>query len=124
MQECNLVVIGGPRSPFTGQELKEIRAYIENGGSVLIMMNEGGENKAQTNINAMLEQFGIFVNTDCVIRKAFQKYLHPKEAFIGNGVLNKELVRVANGEAKQETQKQGKYAKRYRDTKDETTELD
>jgi len=50
--------------------------------------------------------------------------LHPKEAFIGNGVLNKELVRVANGEAKQETQKQGKYAKRYRDTKDETTELD
>lgn len=103
MQECNLVVIGGPRSPFTGQELKEVRAYIENGGSVLVMMSEGGENKAQTNINAMLEQFGIFVNTDCVIRKAFQKYLHPKEAFIGNGVLNKELVRVAKGEAKQES---------------------
>lgn len=46
MQECNLVVIGGPRSPFTGQELKEVRAYIENGGSVLVMMSEGGENKA------------------------------------------------------------------------------
>ncbi len=53
-----------------------------------------------TNINAMLEQFGIFVNTDCVIRKAFAKYLHPKEAFIGNGILNKELVRVAKGEPK------------------------
>jgi intraflagellar transport protein 52 len=48
----------------------------------------------------MLEQFGIFVNTDCVIRKAFCKYLHPKEAYIGNGILNKELVRVAKGEAK------------------------
>jgi intraflagellar transport protein 52 len=48
----------------------------------------------------MLEQFGIFVNADAVIRKAFYKYLHPKEAFIGNGVLNKELVRVAKGEPK------------------------
>ena len=48
----------------------------------------------------LLEQFGIFVNTDCVIRKAFCKYLHPKEAYIGNGILNKELVRVAKGEAK------------------------
>ena len=63
-------------------------------------MNEGGETKMNTNINAMLEQFGIFVNTDCVIRKAFCKYLHPKEAYIGNGILNKELVRVAKGEAK------------------------
>jgi intraflagellar transport protein 52 len=50
----------------------------------------------------MLEQFNIFVNSDCIIRKSFHKYLHPKEAFVGNGVLNKDLVRVAKGEAKQE----------------------
>ena len=100
MEQTNLVLIGGPKMPFTSQEIKELRHYIENGGSVLVIMNEGGEQKMQTNINALLEQFGIFVNTDCVIRKAFQKYLHPKEAYIGNGVLNKELVRVAKGEAK------------------------
>jgi len=124
MAETNLVLLGGPRMPFTAKELQEVRQYIEAGGSALVIMNEGGETKMNTNINAMLEQFGIFVNTDCVIRKAFAKYLHPKEAFIGNGVLNKELVRVANGEAKQEAAKQGKYAKRYRDTKDEAVELD
>ena len=45
MAEANLVVLGGPRTPFTGQELKEIRQYIEAGGSVLVMMNEGGESK-------------------------------------------------------------------------------
>lgn len=73
---------------------------MEAGGSVFISMAEGGENKAQTNINAMLEQIGISVNSDSVIRKSFYKYLHPKEAFVGNGCLNKELVRVANGEAK------------------------
>jgi intraflagellar transport protein 52 len=60
---------------------------------VLLFMHEGGENKLQTNINAMLEQLGISVNNDTVVRKTFYKYLHPKEAFIGNGVLNHELVR-------------------------------
>ena len=56
-------------------------------------MSEGGEGKLGTNINAMLEQIGISVNNDSVIRKTFYKYLHPKEAYIGNGVLNNELVR-------------------------------
>lgn len=91
--------------PFTSDELREVHKYIEEGGSAIIMMGEGGELKATTNINALLEQFGIFINTDSVIRKAFHKYLHPKEAFIGNGCLNKDLVRVANGEAKAESQK-------------------
>lgn len=58
-------------------------------------MSEGGEQKLGTNINAMLEQIGISVNSDSVIRKTFYKYLHPKETYIGNGVLNNELVRQA-----------------------------
>lgn len=110
--------------PFTAQELQDIRAYIENGGSVFLIMNEGGEQKMGTNINAMLEQVGISVNTDSVIRKAFFKYLHPKEAFVGNGCLNKELVRVAKGEARRGAAKQGKYAKRYKDTSDDLAERD
>jgi intraflagellar transport protein 52 len=94
--------------------------YIEHGGSVFLMMSEGGENKANTNINAMLEQVGISVNTDSVIRKAFYKYLHPKEAYVGNGCLNDELVRVAHGEAKKTKPKQGKYTKRYKDESETT----
>lgn len=99
LRECSLLLLGAPKLPFTAQELQDIRLYIEHGGSVMIVMSEGGENKLQTNINAMLEQVGISCNTDSVIRKSFYKYLHPKEAFVGNGILNKELVRVANGEA-------------------------
>ena len=87
-------------------------------------MAEGGENKLSTNINAMLEQVGISVNTDSVIRKSFYKYLHPKEAFVGNGVLNKELVRVANGQAETEEKKAGKYTKRYKDNADELADRD
>lgn len=89
--------------------------YVEHGGSVFLCMSEGGENRANTNINAMLEQVGISVNTDSVIRKSFYKYLHPKEAFVGNGCLNQELARVANGELRKEAPKKGKYTKRYKD---------
>lgn len=85
----------------------------------MLMLSEGGEQRLGTNINAMLEQLGVSVNADSVIRKAFHKYLHPKEAFIANGVLNKELVRVAHGQPRQNEAAQGKYAKRYRDTKDD-----
>ncbi len=59
-------------------------------------MAEGGEQKMGTNINAMLEQLGISVNSDSVIRRTFYKYLHPKEAYVANGVLNNELVRYGN----------------------------
>lgn len=65
---------------------------------------------------------GISVNNDSVIRKTFYKYLHPKEAFVANGILNDELVRVAQGKEKQGTA--GKYGKRYRDTKDELNTRD
>ena len=100
LQTQQLLLLGGPRLPFTGHELQYIKQYIEGGGNALIIMQEGGESRLETNINAFLEQVGISVNSDSVIRKHFYKYLHPKEAFIGNGILNKELVRVAKGEAK------------------------
>ena len=41
----------------------------------------------------MLEQLGISVNSDSVIRKSFFKYLHPKEAYVSSGILKNELVR-------------------------------
>lgn len=124
LAELHLVVLGGPRAPFSGHELQNLMQYVESGGSVLIALNEGGEQGLSTNINAMLEQVGISCNSDTVIRKHFFKYLHPKEAFVGNGCMSKELVRVANGEAKTAKSAPGKYAKRIRDVKEELTERD
>jgi len=86
-------LLGAPRQPFNAQELQDIRRYLDEGGCVLVMMAEGGEQKLGTNINAMLEQLGISVNSDSVIRRTFYKYLHPKEAYVANGILNNELVR-------------------------------
>jgi len=82
------LLLGGPRSPFTGQELNDIRKFIDEGGKAVILLAEGGEHKLQTNINFLLEQLGIYVNNDAVIRKTFFKYLHPKECYVSNGILN------------------------------------
>lgn len=50
-----MLLLGGPRAPFNTSEINDIRKYIEEGGKVMLMMHEGGENKLGTNINALLE---------------------------------------------------------------------
>ena len=35
---------------------------METGGSLLVMMGEGGESRFETNLNFLLEDYGIYVN--------------------------------------------------------------
>ena len=42
--------------------------FIDKGGSVMIMLGEGGESKYGTNINFLLEEYGIMINPDAVCR--------------------------------------------------------
>jgi hypothetical protein len=46
--------------------------YVRNGGSMLVLMYEGGEEKLPTNINFLLEQWGIFAKPDAIVPR-----LHP-----------------------------------------------
>lgn len=39
-----------------------VKKYVETGGSLLVMLGEGGESKYETNINFLLEEYGIMVN--------------------------------------------------------------
>ena len=55
------------------------------------MLGEGGEKRFGTNINFLLEEYGIMVNSDCVVRTNYHKYFHPKECLISNGVLNRGI---------------------------------
>ena len=52
-------------------------------------------------MNYLLEQYGISINNDCVVRTAFYKYLHPKEVYIQSGILNNEVTRVALSQPKE-----------------------
>ena len=62
-------------------------------GSLLVFA--GGEKRFDTNINFFLEEYGIMINTDAVVRTNYHKYFHPKECLISNGVLNRALSEAA-----------------------------
>jgi len=103
----SLAVFAGPREMFSSDEFEAIKEYINSEGSVLFLLGEGGETKCNTNVNYLLEEFGIMVNNDAVARTTFYKYLHPKEVFISNGILCDDIVRCANGEKRRDKEKDG-----------------
>merc|ERR1712110_499797 len=73
-------------------------------------MNEGGESKLNTNVNAMLEQVGISVNSDSVV---------------GNSCLSEPLVKACSGKKEGDDEKKpGKYSRKYRDTNDDLNNRD
>eukprot|EP00794_Sanderia_malayensis_P004664 gene4664-5273_t len=91
----NVLVFAGPREKFKASEFDAIKQYLEKGGNVLVMMSEGGETTFKTNVNFLLEDYGVMVNTDAVVRTSYYKYFHPKEAYISNGILNREVNKAA-----------------------------
>ncbi|KAF6728561.1 Intraflagellar transport-like protein 52 [Oryzias melastigma] len=95
LKGVKLWVSAGPREKFTASELEVLKHYLDGGGNMLVMLGEGGEMKYDTNINFLLEEFGVFVNNDAVVRNTYYKYFHPKEALVSNGVLNREISRAA-----------------------------
>lgn len=102
LQVANLVIFAGPREMFTSDEFAAIKDYLNEGGSILFLVGEGGEGKSNTNVNYLLEEFGMSINSDAVVRTVYHKYHHPKECLITHGVLCQDLVRSASGEKKKE----------------------
>uniref|UniRef100_A0A5F8AJ77 Intraflagellar transport 52 n=2 Tax=Macaca TaxID=9539 RepID=A0A5F8AJ77_MACMU len=90
-----LWITAGPREKFTAAEFEILKKYLDSGGDVLVMLGEGGESRFDTNINFLLEEYGIMVNNDAVVRNVYHKYFHPKEALVSSGVLNREISRAA-----------------------------
>lgn len=45
IKNSNLFIIGGPKKNFTSAEFEALHNYMDNGGSVLILTGEGGEEK-------------------------------------------------------------------------------
>uniref|UniRef100_A0A3Q1HNZ1 Uncharacterized protein n=1 Tax=Anabas testudineus TaxID=64144 RepID=A0A3Q1HNZ1_ANATE len=95
LKGVKLWITAGPREKFTASELEVLKQYLDGGGNILVMLGEGGEMKYDTNINFLLEEFGVMVNNDSVVRNVYYKYFHPKEALVSNGVLNREISRAA-----------------------------
>jgi intraflagellar transport protein 52 len=71
-----------------------IKKYFEEGGSVYIALGEGGCEKNNTNLNFLLEDYGVSFNTDSVVRTSYSKYLHPKECYIEEGKFHSEFAKT------------------------------
>lgn len=89
--EASINVFAAPREMFSMAELKALKTYVDGGGSVLITGHEGGEGAMKTNVNYLLEQYGLSINSDAVVRTVYYKYAHPKEVLITDGILNREV---------------------------------
>lgn len=72
----SLLIMPNPNRKFTTQEYEELKNYILAGGSILILLAEMGEKMSNSNINYFLEDFGIAVNNDTVIRTSFVKVIN------------------------------------------------
>lgn len=92
---AKILILAAPREKFKASEFEAIKHFLSSGGSVLVMSGEGGEQNMKTNINFLLEEYGIMVNSDSVVRTSYYKYFHPKEALIPNGVLNRAINQAA-----------------------------
>ncbi|XP_018043997.1 PREDICTED: intraflagellar transport protein 52 homolog [Atta colombica] len=91
LTNAKILVLPGPLSKFTELEMNSIRTFLNSGGNILVTLGEGGENKSNTNINFLLEEFGIMVNNDSVIRMSYSQTMHPKESLISQGLSNKSI---------------------------------
>ncbi|PHJ15564.1 intraflagellar transport 52 (protein ngd5) family protein [Cystoisospora suis] len=94
LQDVSVLVLAHPTQPFTAEELEALKVYFESGGSVLVLLGEGGESRTGTNINYFLEEYGMTVCADAVVRMsvASPAYLHPKEVLINDGMLCKNAL--------------------------------
>ncbi|KAL4716458.1 hypothetical protein ACJJTC_015886 [Scirpophaga incertulas] len=93
LEDIKILVIPGPQNAFNDDELASMKAVVDRGDSVLVMMSDGGEERMNTNINFFLEEYGIVVNNDCVVRSKYHKYYHPKECHISNGIINRSVMK-------------------------------
>lgn len=104
LKGAQICVLGCPREKYTKAELEVFKRYVKQGGSVLVLLSEGGETRNNTNINAWLEEYGIFINNDAVVRTMHYKYLHPKEVFISDGILNRGILAAVGGNKAQDSE--------------------
>ncbi|KAJ3105814.1 Intraflagellar transport protein 52 [Phlyctochytrium planicorne] len=95
VSDASMLIFGAPKEKFSMSEFGVLKQYLEKGGSILYLAGEGGEASYNTNFNYLLEEYGIMVNPDAVTRTVYHKYLHPKEVYVSNGILNREINKAA-----------------------------
>ena len=70
-KDTKLLIIVNPKRKFSVDQFDHLKHLVESGTSILILLNEEGEKASKSNINYFLEEYGMAVNSDVVIRTSF-----------------------------------------------------
>lgn len=89
-----LFILAGPQEKYNEIELECLKEYVNEGGSLMVLLGENGEADYNTNINFLLEEFGMNINADSVIRPTYYKSFHPKIALVNGGVVCENMVKA------------------------------
>ena len=62
LSASRLAILAGPQDRYNEAEFNALRQFIDLGGNLLVLLGEGGEQQFNTNINFLLEEYGIMIN--------------------------------------------------------------
>jgi ABC-type uncharacterized transport system involved in gliding motility auxiliary subunit len=69
--DCDLLVIAGPKAPFTEQEKAALKAYLDKGGRALILLDPViGQQQRPSGLEEFIKGYGVQVNDDVVVDPA------------------------------------------------------
>mmetsp|Transcript_20564 Transcript_20564/g.38674 ORF Transcript_20564/g.38674 Transcript_20564/m.38674 type:complete len:543 (-) Transcript_20564:146-1774(-) len=90
------VIMASPQNKIEPSEIKALKSFVSEGGSLLILGQEGGESKPNQQISKLTSEFGITMNNDSVVRTAYRAdFFHPKEVYIARASLTPEIDQYA-----------------------------
>lgn len=64
---CGLFLFDSGACPNSPQQFEAIKGYLKAGGSAAFLLGEGGEERLGTNVNYLLEEYGMTVHKDSVV---------------------------------------------------------
>uniref|UniRef100_A0A8C5XX46 Uncharacterized protein n=1 Tax=Microcebus murinus TaxID=30608 RepID=A0A8C5XX46_MICMU len=80
----------------TATEFEVLKKYPDSSDDILVMLRGRGESRFDTNINFLLEEYGIVVNNDAVVRNVLCLKTKQNKTKQPNGVLNREIKNSGN----------------------------
>lgn len=64
LSNYDIFLIGVPRKPITPEEIEDLIKYVKDGGSLLLINDQGGDKENNNNLSELSKNFGISFNSD------------------------------------------------------------
>ncbi|KAG6544255.1 hypothetical protein Mapa_014258 [Marchantia paleacea] len=72
-----LIIFGCPKEKFTPDEVEAMWGYVRGGGCLLFLSSSGGDGRQKTNVNDIIQEYGITINSDCLFCSSKEKREEP-----------------------------------------------